>query len=57
VIEDNAIAVMVADDDLALNKSAQPAIDIRQVPKDALVTEIANVRIGNAKPRCRLQQA
>ena len=60
VIEGNVIAVMIADDDLALNKSARPAIDIRKVLKGALVIEIANVRIGNARPwppRHRFQKA
>jgi hypothetical protein len=50
VIEDNVIAVIIADNDLALSKSVRPAVDIRTVLKDALAIEIVSVHIGNAKP-------
>jgi hypothetical protein len=50
VIEDNVIAVIIADNYLALSKSVQPAVDIRTVLKDALAIEIVSVHTGNAKP-------
>ncbi len=50
VIEDNVIAVIIADNDLALSKSVRPAVDIRTALKDALAIEIVSVHTGNAKP-------
>jgi hypothetical protein len=50
VIEDNVIAVIIADNDLALSKSVRPVVDIRKALKDALAIEIVSVHTGNAKP-------
>jgi len=50
VIEDNVIAVIIADNDLALSKSVRPAGDIRTVLKDALAIEIVSVHTDNARP-------
>jgi hypothetical protein len=50
VIGDNVIAVIIADNDLALSKSVRLAGDIRTALKDALAIEIVSVHTGNAKP-------
>jgi hypothetical protein len=50
VIEDNVIAVIIADNDLALSKSVRPAVDIRTALKVALAIEFVSVHTGNAKP-------
>ena len=50
VIGDNVIAVIIADNDLALSKSVRLAVGIRTALKDALAIEIVSVHTGNAKP-------